>query len=1373
MIRERKFSYQGMSKDLAKDKDSNKYYDAKNIRIMATDQESTYAITNEAGNKLVVSIPTPVFNYEETRIEYDSGAQIVYLKYSAVNSSHPRCELESNYVNISGQNLSNKTSGPQKIIGVKELRDSALIVTTDDNGWDCVWELNGLNDDIFYITLLYMNDLGFSTDNLVNVLFNYENSIIQKVYLADGVHQIRYMNIRQSVDNGDLKNLIDTPSTSLDMVGTFNLSQINIDGIIGGGSHTSGMIQYAYNLYVLNGAQTVVSPLSSLEAISKDADLGGGEVNEVLGRSVSISIDEIDKDFTHIKIYSIKYTAYNEVPDISIIADQEIDSSRSISFTDTGALGDSISLESFLFLGASPVIPSTISTKDNTLFAMNIKEDVFEVDLDTRAYSFSGIANQSRPKVMDNAYYNANFGSVFSQQIQVPLDFSVPEKHDSVNPDHEIYKYQSDKSTLGATGKYIEVELLQTSMTDTDSEKFQFFKDNEFYRIGIKFFNRRGQSTNASWIMDLKAPEGNLKGEYNQLKVSFTSEFYSWITNESNFESEDDKPIGYRIVRAERGLQDKTIAAQGMINPMVASYWDNAKLGQSDFNNIASKLDSFSSRKMPSITRMFNPSNGVPHLIPFNGCKSYSDLSDNYSAQSTSTDRKFFESYRASGSNEFRAQTFQFNKLMQMFSPEISLLEDINIDSSYKLRVKGLAKNDQVNSWVAENNPITGLNSAEAVFNGGVNPSSFGGLSGLNNLNSDLIIGDTFSWIHDMAFFGPTNGSDTSSVNHIHQSFKGGFFEANGRRDYNIFGTPEITEAGAGYRLYNNEDSFRYSNNLKSMLLDEHVEGPDNAAVQIKGCNSNGSRCITFAEGLDDSNLSISSRKDIETIHINANTGETEGVLIAEFVKPSHIYYIGGIYGGNTYEAKSNSVYIDIGNYEEIKTNGLINQTVIESPGDTFVSDFTFAKMSVDSEHISTTDYNVITEIVSLKVETSVDLKNRNDLSKGEWNSVWKPSYEDYNKYNKVYSQKPTLVKSVSESYKLKKIKDFDTRIIATGVKTPGEFIDSWTDFLENEDMDLDGKYGPLNTVINYNDNIYAIQDNAVALIQINPRVQVSASDGIGVELGTGSLLYQYKYLTTTSGCLNRNGVIPTPSGFYFVDIFNSSILYCNGQSVLNISDKEGFHSELLNKMNYNELKQDNPVSQYGVSLGYNSNTGDVLFSFTQSSDSFTLCYNEKVGAFVSYYDYIPAWYINKGTAMLSTNSDSNELWQHFKGDSNSFYGETFKSSITLHLVAQNKELVMNGASYRLEMHDSEGNVLANEGLTSVKVWNKYQESEDADLVIRKNAFRRIRDWNIKFPRVSGSRERVRGSWGYAEFTFNNDDGKKLILHDITIFYTE
>ena len=210
MIKKRSFEFSGMTKDIAKNKDSKRYYDAQNIRIIATDQESTFALTNEFGNELVITIPTPEFDYENTKIIYNAGSESKTLEYSATEATVPRCQLEEEYVTVNGSTYTNNTSGTQKIIGVKELRDSALIITTDDNGWDCIWELTGLNDEDFDLELLYMNNLGLSSNNLMDILFNYENSVIQKVYLVDGAHQIRYINIRQSVENGDSLNLIIT-----------------------------------------------------------------------------------------------------------------------------------------------------------------------------------------------------------------------------------------------------------------------------------------------------------------------------------------------------------------------------------------------------------------------------------------------------------------------------------------------------------------------------------------------------------------------------------------------------------------------------------------------------------------------------------------------------------------------------------------------------------------------------------------------------------------------------------------------------------------------------------------------------------------------------------------------------------------------------------------------------------------------------------------------------------------------------------------------------------------------------------------------------------------------------------------------------------
>ena len=1343
MIKQHVSTPRGMSKDLSSDKQSDKYFDAKNIRILSTDQKSTFAVTNEAGNQHVFTIPTPTLDTLNTSINYTVNGLDKYLNYETTSNVSPRCIIEKEYIST--------PSGQQEIIGTKELRDSALIISTDGNGWDCFWELTGLNEGTFNLNLLYIANLSLSKENLVQILYNYENSIIQKIYFVDGIHQLRYFNIRQSKLNGDSVDLVNLDPSAIDVVSTFSLSEPVINGLIGGGSHTSGMIQYSYGLYILNGAQTSTSPLSELIPIDKGDGLGGGAVNEVLGKSVNITIPSIDSKFTHIKIYSVKYTSYNQLPEIKIVADKEIDSYTSLRYTDDGTIGTSISLEAYTFLGSNPIIPRHIATKDNRLFPINIIEQPFDVELDCRAFSFN---SSSSCKVLDNAYVN-NAGGINGLETTVSSSsFLLPEENDSINANYDVYKYQSNGSTLGASGKYLDVQIVQGSVSNAEDKKF--FKDNELYRIGIKFYNRRGQTSDPKWVMDLKAPTGNLNGNYNQLRVTLTSEFNTWINNSSNFLTEDDIPVGYKIIRADRTLTDQTIYAQGFINPMVANYVTSTKL--ISLQDRKEAVDSTDSDIIPSMTRMFSS------LTPFIKCIDYYDLASISESNSTDDASHNTEGVKVASSRDWRAQNFQHNRLMQFFSPDV-LFRDNQIDSSFKLRILGLIEQSRAANWSTETNPITSVNDVSVKFNNGFNVNTPG-------VSSTVLDGGNASYTSGKGFFGPTNGQNTHATHQVLREFLGDYNEASGVTEYDIYGTPEITPAGADFVAYNNNYKLRYSNNLKTMLVDQWVHTAavhNNAEQRIKGVNTIGAKCITFAEGVDDSNFPIESRKSIEEIHAAANTGASNGVLLAEFVKNSNELYVGGIYGGMSYESKRNASYIDIGNYNDISQNGVL----IESPGDTFVNTFTFTKLVKADTEIASTDFNLVSEIVSIKVETTVDLKNRDDLSLGQWDNRWQPKYDEYQEYNTVYSQQPTLSKSIDSGVKIKKIQEFDGRLMSSKEKIPGEFIDSWTDFLENEKMDLDGKYGPINAVVNLNDEIYCLQDTGVAHIAINPRAQVQANDGIGLELGSGGILHDYNYKSTTSGCLNKWGVISSEQGFYYVDVVNSAIMGLGGKGINRISDMKGFHHELLNRMNSNDLRSDNPVNGYGVSVGYNSVNSDIYFSFHQSTDSFTLGFNEKAGEFISYYDYVPSWYINKGKIMITSSPGETQLWEHFKGSANHFYGTHHASSMTLHVAPPGNEIILNGASYKMELTNSTGSEVLNKGLTGVRVYNDYQDSGMVDLVNRQNVFKKFRNYKVNFPRDKGSRDRIRSAWGFAEFEFSNPDGNKLILHDISIFFTQ
>jgi hypothetical protein len=253
-----KQSYKGMVKDLTKSKFPNSYYfDAKNIKITATNSQSTFSITNEKGNSFILDIPIVTINKFNKTILYNNN--VLNYVNEEINS------LITNLTNVQSSKI-------QLIVGYTTARNSIILFTTDEGGFDCIWKIN---DSTFEVELLYIRNLGFNTLNPIQAISNYENEIIDKIYWVDGKNQMRFLNIHNSIENGDYENLIDLNANIIQITGTYNVSQPTISNVVYGGIHTSGVIQYAYNLYKINSSQTKLSPLSELVALDKGIGLGG------------------------------------------------------------------------------------------------------------------------------------------------------------------------------------------------------------------------------------------------------------------------------------------------------------------------------------------------------------------------------------------------------------------------------------------------------------------------------------------------------------------------------------------------------------------------------------------------------------------------------------------------------------------------------------------------------------------------------------------------------------------------------------------------------------------------------------------------------------------------------------------------------------------------------------------------------------------------------------------------------------------------------------------------------------------------------------------------------------------------------------------
>lgn len=1491
-----KNSYNGMVKDISKSKFPNQYYyEGRNIRIIATDTQSTGSITNEKGNTLVVEIPIPTIDYTNKIITY--GSKTLSYTTDEINSSLG-------------------TSGTQEIIGHSNSRNYVILFTTDNNGFDCIWKLTY---DTFELTLMYLRNLEFSNLYPIETINNFENKSIDKVYWIDSKSQMRYLNIYHSIENKDLEELIDVPVTVIDMAGKYSLSEPIIKDILSGGQHTSGMIQYAYNLYRINGSQTKMSPLSKLIPLDKGSR-GGGDLNEVVGAIPIVGIDDIDINYTNIKVYAIKYTSYNQVPNIYIIEDKLVPTSRSIEIFDDGGVIGTVSLEEFTFLGSDIIIPKNINSKNNRMFFANYDEVNFDIKLDTRAYSFK---SDQTSIVYDDLVLSGGVPSGTPRVITNSFTDDPEDTNDSVNLNYDDYKYNYDGTTYGGEGKYLKYELTQSSLFNPDAK---YFKDEEIYRLGIQFYNSYGQISLPSWIADFKSLKGNLQGLYNTLKVTLKSDFYIWLNNPANFPSEYDKPIGYKVLIAERTLNDRTIIANGLLGSMMINDKSTRDTGNpfdpSNLTYIRNKGNELP--KLPNILlRNCNQTSLYGNTQPLKRAKHLDDMATLRENSNTEIQRAYY------GDRDTSGRFYQYNAMMQLYSPEILFGASIPTSEGLRLRIKGSLKNTYNASWsrkldpsgttietkitdeskalngispyyASTVKPITGdpyeplkfgliahpsgetvdrvihslfyrtygdvLNDDEYNANNSIVPftddlsvitgtepdpadpiikftsanravsialnttyadgkvtytitpepgytgvlyslkiavdnegnniiESLDNVTGTQTIeklqslvlpetervdNYYLLIESNSNFIASVDL--NTYAGDSLTADYIEKESLNTIFNvaATGvvtssftpspiNTTFGIYGNPELTEKGQNYTSYNNDSNYRYSNSLESFYSDGDTSWNEDGRFgrRIVSVNSYGNKCLTFVAGPNNNTTNHWDRPLLETLFSGVGlTGDNNG-LIAEFVKTDAEIYLGNIYGGNSFEDKRRSNYLEIGNYKKINEN----TNIILSPGDTFVSNFKFLRITSTNQDIISQGIYQYEEIVNYITETSIDLKNRSDLSLNDWDNKFKYEDAEYHKYNTVYSQSDNILTRRNVNYNFKKINSFDTNVIASRLKSAGEIIDSWTDILPNEVLTLDGKYGAVNDLVNYNDELYCLQDKAFSFLSIDPRIQVQGSDGISVELGKGSVLQEYKYISTDSGTLNKWSVVSTPNGIYYFDLLNKSFNLFKG-SIAGLSDAKGMHSYFIKNTDESILKVNNPLIKQGISANFDYLNNDVFMTFHEGDTSETISFNDTTQQFISFYDYKPSMFISKGDVLLSTNPENTRLYLQYAGQYNTFYDVKYPSYLTLMINPESDlDCIFNNIEYKSELYINDIDQV-NKTLTSVQIWNEYQDSGVIPLVVNKNLSRKFRSWRATLPRQLNSRDRVRNPWIFLKLSMDNPENKKLILHDIITSYT-
>ena len=491
------------------------------------------------------------------------------------------------------------------VVGLGSLRENTIIFTRNsNNGMGRIFSipntslLGGNTVTLNYSSSVISKLFNFGTD--IQVIGRYETPTVQKIYWADSntANPIRFANLADpGINSKDVREF--------NIVQEVELSSPSLNTIISGTLKT-GVYQYSYCLFNNNGAETGYSsatvpiPISSSSLTdANSSNFTGSDLGETTSKGISIVINNVDTNFSKIRVARLFYSTQEGIPEVEII--YEGDTASSVTVNDSGSVTlGSLILEDVRYI-PNIFAAKTLEVKNDFLFAGNIVEDTFDIDFDARAYRFRNDGGDIKASIWnkitpDYDWWNGEYINVNS------TTWDVPENYNCINPYNILdsfdiaalnFKYKSNGTTLGGEGKYIEYQFgvvgprpmddapssptpLKTFTTGYDDlsnpitiQNQLGYQRGEIYRFGIVFYDKYGRQSYVKWIGDIRMIDDSDGGYYgiidssgdiNDLPIRFNlkAAAVSYL--------EAQGIVGWQIVRAERTYADATVKDCGYIS---------------------------------------------------------------------------------------------------------------------------------------------------------------------------------------------------------------------------------------------------------------------------------------------------------------------------------------------------------------------------------------------------------------------------------------------------------------------------------------------------------------------------------------------------------------------------------------------------------------------------------------------------------------------------------------------------------------------------------------------------------------------------------------------------------------------------------------
>lgn len=225
--------------------------------------------------------------------------------------------------------------------------------------------------------------------------------------------------------------------------------------------------------------------------------------------------------------------------------------------------------------------------------------------------------------------------------------------------------------------------------------------------------------------------------------------------------------------------------------------------------------------------------------------------------------------------------------------------------------------------------------------------------------------------------------------------------------------------------------------------------------------------------------------------------------------------------------------------------------------------------------------------------------------------------------YSATTGRKTNIINKTQPFYKT----DFSNRVMFSNIAVKDSFSNGYRVFQGASYRDIDNQYGEIVKLVPWGNNLFCVFEYGCAIIPINEKALMQTTTAQSIHIyGFGVLPDQLSIVSQDFGSIWQDSIVRTPVGIYGVD--------SSAKKIWRYSDYRGF--ETISDMVIQRFLNDNLLVEESdktpnillknIKTHYNAYKGDVIFTFYKGDNSWSICYNERQGVWVTRYSWMPVY---------------------------------------------------------------------------------------------------------------------------------------------------